>query len=280
MKKKLANEIEPSESDEIEMDEEEIQNEDKSKLLEQRTAELKDQMEQKGFTVLNRERKDSLKDPNFKINTTSGQVIPKNPSNKACFMYLSWFLEDRNKILGIAKDDGDCMYDAMVQGINALYRDGKLQLTDKQKELGLEKILAEGLDVKKLRTLLYTHMKANEQEAKKVVKNENFDEYLNKLQYTFEENDKNRSTTPMPDWGRPGVEGKYIIQHLFPIGLKVIEVSPIDEDELKDKVKNKSEIEDKDFLGPNEVVSGNDPAKPVVEIAIYPGHFMPVWDKK
>lgn len=195
---------------------------------------------------------------------------------RSCKKLLNVKLAELNKKYGYAKDDGDCFFDAFAQALNrALGSD----LTDKD----LRKLLSEhannpenqlelmfflGKDFSAIQTVRFKNPQSpTETEMEKSFKAQKnnklaFEEYKQKVGKSIEDG--------IPMWGREYIEGEFLCE-IFGVNLRVYGVS---QEEPKDPLVHYVE----DFPKQPTDVFKRLKDKPTIEIALYPGHFIPVFN--
>ena len=164
-------------------------------------------------------------------------------------------LAEKNKICGKAIDNGDCFWDAFAQALSRVL--GK-NITNKDLR---EKVSQE----------VHRLDKGPEEEnwVKKMMKTDPMDTYEDYRDCVAFTCDENKKIGKLPVWGQEKRDG-VIICNLYQVNLKVYGAGLLDEDGSLDDENNFYTQED-DY--PNE-----QPYPQTVEIAIYPGHFVPVYD--
>lgn len=188
----------------------------------------------------------------------------KNVSKRTykCVKRLEKELTAIGKFLGNSQDSGDCFWDAFSQSLSQ-QQETKVTVKElRQKVSDYAQQLDKGDD--------------HDNWIKKMMKGnwigETYEEYLNKVSLTCEEcKEKNMSS---PIWGVEQRDGA-ILCNLFQLNLKVYAVGCIEDDiAYLDKEDNFYFISE-DYP-PN---SKNADQKKTIEMAIYPGHFLPVFTK-
>lgn len=175
-----------------------------------------------------------------------------------CLKILEGKLDAVGKTHGKAIDNGDCFWDAYAQG--------------------LSKILKRPVTIKELRQQVSKEVKRLDQgpaEAnwvKEILKGDfmdTYEQYRDTVEYTCDEILKDKHSF-YPVWGKESRDGK-ILSQLYKVNLKVYTIGCMDEAGNMDDEENF-------YFGEDEIPSKL-PYSETVEIALYPGHFVPVVDK-
>jgi hypothetical protein len=175
-----------------------------------------------------------------------------------CLQILEKHLDSLGKVFGTAIDNGDCFWDAFAQRLSI--------------------ILNKPVTVKELRQQVSdeVHRLDKGPEEKNWVKKlmtsdimDTYQQYLEQVAITCDEI-MSQGLKFYPVWGQEKRDG-LILCHLYKVNLRVYGVACADEiDKLED---------DECFCLYSEDFPDTLPYKHTVEIALYPGHFIPVHDK-
>jgi hypothetical protein len=183
----------------------------------------------------------------------------KNPKvskkTRFCYEALDQLLSKQNKERGTAVDDGDCFFDAFAKVLNKKFE--------------------KNYTCRDLRKIVYE--KANN--------DRNTINFLDKLNWRSEietrenyveqigwdaKEAKDREVYAI--WGRPMCDGEILCRH-FGVNLRVYEVGCIEE------TGKSLENSDNYFIGADDVYPHDQKFENEIEIALVPGHFVPVFDK-
>lgn len=175
-----------------------------------------------------------------------------------CIEKLKAELKSLGKITGSAIDNGDCFWESFAQGLSRL--------------LGRE------VTIKELREIVSKEVKRlnqgpeNENWVKRMIDKEvrpaeSYEEYLVRVALDCHEALEMGFT---PVWGQEARDGVILCRH-FQVKLEAHSSGCYDD--------HPSKMEDKDnfFIGSQNYPYGEKYSRKI-EIAIYPGHFVPVWD--
>jgi hypothetical protein len=209
----------------------------------------------------------------------------KNISKKTqlCLSALEKYAQEHAKVPGSAVDNGDCFYDAVRQSI--------------------ERTLKKQVTIQELRTLVHRYVEALHKEnphnwISQHLGEDDYEELRDTVQFPHI-----RDTIPL--WGRPDVEGKILANH-FGLELHVLEINVLDDIiqkrdmqvQIKDGITvfyDKSTNTQYDHAesrtdGTKRMIKVCTPAWQIIkpekatttkklEIAGYPGHFVPLFTK-
>jgi hypothetical protein len=184
------------------------------------------------------------------------KLVSKRTLN--CLKKLDIHLRSFGKIYGTAIDNGDCFFDAYAKG--------------------LQVYLKRAVTIKELRQKVADYVHTLEAEEnnwiKKMIQKEyialdNYEVFKERVGFTCEE--VLQKKWPAPIWGQQQREG-VILCHIYKVNLKIYEVGYLDEDPSKmDHWDNFWESEPC-------IYPSNEKYNHTIEMAIYPGHFLPVFD--
>lgn len=196
-----------------------------------------------------------------KLQETIQQIenkIPLNPNPKKvsprtvkCLDKLQEVLSTTSRYYGQAIDNGDCFFDAFAQSLNQVQ---SKNLTVKDLRLAVKEYLENLKDTKWIEELL------NVSSAKPKC---SYEDFKDKVGYAGDQID-------YALWGEERIEG-VILCRLYNVNLKVYEVGVYSEEA--------SEIEKNEnyWIGEDNVYPINEKYEQIVEIALYPHHFIPVF---
>lgn len=179
-----------------------------------------------------------------------------------CLKKLESVLAPLGKTYKSAVDNGDCFFDSFAQGLSV--------------------ILKRKVTVKELRQKVSDYIiqldrgPVDKNWVKDFFKKEfcavdNYETYIKRIGYTHQETLDN--DWPAPIWGELRREG-VILCRLYKVNLKVYEVGYTDED------INKMNDLDNYWDSDPSLYPKNEKYDQTIEMALYPGHFMPIFDKQ
>ncbi len=171
---------------------------------------------------------------------------------------LENLLKKKGKVLGDAIDNGDCFYDSFAANLKPIL---KREVTIKELR---EKVRAEAVRLSK--------GPEHENWIKKSGLVDDYTTYLKEVGFTYEEILKKDFPFKgiYPPWGLPNLEG-VILCSIYKVNLIVHTVGCLDDHDLNN--------EENFYEGLEEYPAADLPYENSIEIAIYPGHFMPVFPK-
>lgn len=178
-----------------------------------------------------------------------------------CLKKLEATLQSLGKTYGNAIDNGDCFFDAFAKSLALVLN---LQVT-----------------IKELRQIVSDYVNQLDQgpEEKNWIKKMNGKEYAEidayeiykkRLDYTFEE--ALQKKWHLPSWANQRREGVILCRH-YKVNLKIYEVGCLDDHPSKMKDVNNFWTSDPEIFPKNETYEHT------IEMGLYPGHFLPVFDK-
>jgi hypothetical protein len=175
-----------------------------------------------------------------------------------CWEKLDKELEKLGKKRGKAIDNGDCFWDSFAKTLT-LKLGRTVTIAELRQKVSEEvKRLDQGPD--------------EENWVKKGMRGDSMDtypEYRDRVAYTCSEALEQKLTSPI--WGRQNRDG-VILCHHYKVNLRVYSVGCIDEH------PSKMEDEENFYWGEDDFPKGQ-PYSETIEMAIYPGHFVPVFNK-
>ncbi|BBI17397.1 hypothetical protein [Neochlamydia sp. S13] len=185
------------------------------------------------------------------ISSNDPSSKPKRSIKDRCLERLKGDLAAINKEYGTAIDDGDCFFDAFAQALNKKLN-GNLTLTDLRRKVSeyVNTLPSQDNWIKNSLEEEYGNI-------------DSYESYVKGVKYNSSEAEKHGG---YPIWGKSEIEG-VILCHLYQVNLKVYEVG-----DGGDGVDGLWVAELEYPL--------STPYDTTVELALYPGHFLPVYDKK
>lgn len=175
-----------------------------------------------------------------------------------CIEKLNAELKSLGKIAGTAIDNGDCFWDSFAQGLNRLL---ERKVTIKE----LREIVSK--EVKRLNQGPENENWVKRMIDKEVRRAESYEEYL--VRVVLDGNEASEMRFP-PVWGQEARDGVILCRH-FQVNLETHLSGCYDD--------HPSKMEDQDnfFIGSQNYPYG-EKFSSKIEMAIYPGHFVPVWN--
>lgn len=174
-----------------------------------------------------------------------------------CLKRLDVELESLGKACGKAIDNGDCFWDSFAKGLSA--------------------ILGREVTIKELREQVSQEVQRLDQGpeednwVKKFMETDLMDvyeDYRDQVAFTCDEILEKGKGSPV--WGTEKRDG-VILCHLYKVNLKVYSVGCMDDH------PSQMENEDNFYFGEDDEYPQRQPYDRTIEIALYPGHFMPVF---
>lgn len=176
-----------------------------------------------------------------------------------CLEILEKNLDPVGKIYGSAIDNGDCFWDAFAKKLSIIL---KKTITIKElRQKVSEEIhrLDQGPDEENwVRQIMHGDLM------------DSYEDYRDRVAFTCEEIFTNKLKF-FPIWGQEKRDG-VILCHLYKVNLRVYSIGCMDED------LNQMGEDDNFYIGEDEFPSSKLPYAQTIEIALYPGHFIPVYD--
>lgn len=237
---------------------------------EQDKAKTIDENETDGFGFIS----DDDEFPDLVEGEDQGVSLPKKTTGKAnlvdfegklvsvrtfkCMQKLKTLLDASGKTYGNAIDNGDCFWDAFAQGLNKIF--GKnVSIQDLRQHVRNEiQRLDKGPDQE---NWIKNMMKGDFMDT--------YEDYRDRVAYSCDEMLKKGLASII--WGKEDRDG-LILCHLFKVNLTVYSAGCLDEDPAKMNDADNFYSEKRDILA-------DKPYSHTVEIALYPGHFIPVFNK-
>ncbi|MBS4170263.1 Uncharacterized protein NEOC95_000984 [Neochlamydia sp. AcF95] len=185
------------------------------------------------------------------ISSNAPSAKPKRSVKDRCLERLKGDLAAIDKDYGTAIDNGDCFFDAFAQALNKKLNKS-LTLTDLRRKVSeyVNALPSQNNWIKDSLKEEYGNI-------------DSYESYIKGIKHNSSEAEKNGG---YPIWGKPEIDGIILCQ-LYHVNLKVYEVG--DGGDGMDGLWV-AELE----------YPLNTPYDTTVELALYPGHFLPVYDKK
>lgn len=197
-----------------------------------------------------------------KGSSSDGKLISLRTTK--CLEKLAEDMEALGKVLGKAVDNGDCFWDAFAQGLTRVGH--KVTIKELREKVSEEvKNLDQGPDEKNW--------------VKKLIKEKKdtsvtYESYRDHVAFDHKDYLSHGLTSPI--WGQEARDG-VILCRLYKVNLKVHSVGVTDErpEELKKKENGENIFFTDDHCYPK-----GETYPDTIEMALYPGHFLPVWPKE